>query len=98
MEGRGRRHVTCEPIEHDRASQLVAYVRALEALQARIDELDRQRSAVYREAMACGFDRKTLKRVMARRHPSYTSFGQETLTSAEQELLEEYEQLAQGHM
>lgn len=91
-------HVTCQPIEHDRAGQLIGYVRALENLQAQIDILDRQRSAVYREAMACGFDRKTMKRVMARRHPNYMGFGQETLTAAEQELLDEYEQLAQGHL
>ena len=50
------------------ADQLRAYVTRLERLNAETDALGGDKSEVYAEAKAAGFCKKTLRKVVARRH------------------------------
>ncbi len=49
------------------AAQLRAYVKRLERLQEEQDSIGQDKKEVYAEAKSAGFDKKTLKKVVARR-------------------------------
>lgn len=49
------------------AAQLRAYVQRIERLQEEQDAIGQDKKEVYAEAKATGFDKKTLKRMVARR-------------------------------
>lgn len=67
------------------ADQLRAYIVRVERLEGEIDDLNADKREVYAEAKACGFDKKTMRKLIIRRKKD----GQEI--QDEDALLELYE-------
>lgn len=49
------------------ADQLCGYVSRIERIQAEIDGLSDDKRDIYAEAKSCGFDKKTLRKLIQRR-------------------------------
>lgn len=67
------------------AEQLRAYVRRIERIEGEVDDLNADKSEVYAETKAAGFDKRTLRKLVVRRRKDRTDVIEED------ELLEMYE-------
>jgi len=73
------------------ADQLRAYVRRIEKIEEAIAELNGDKTSIYSEAKACGFDLPTLRKLVQRRRKR-----REDLVDAD-ETLEAYEGIMEGN-
>lgn len=68
------------------ADQLRAYVKRVESLEEEVKDLNSDKSELYKEAKACGFDVPTIKKLVRRRRKDKTEVEEEDA------MLELYEQ------
>ncbi len=70
------------------ARQLGGYVARIIAIETAVQRLNDEKGALYAEARACGFDKKTLRAVVARRRgrPQVATEGAELVDTYEASL------------
>lgn len=56
-----------EALVGDAADQLRGFIRAIEKVEAKIDNLNAEKADIYGAAKACGFCKKTIRTLLTRR-------------------------------